>query len=274
MTKPWIALVCAIAGLVTIEGFLAINAIAEGIYNCNPDPYYPEMCSGQAMASFAILIGPWVVATYLLARREAIGPFACVVMGLMWWLALIAAAVLYEYVRPSPKLPAGQADPFSGFWADFLMYGLTAVLVIGLLTAVFGFAMQAVIRARRRRRPESLGEKAQGIARKGRGPVVGALILTTLATAGVVVSSHFVESSPVGDEMVQVVVSKVDIPPRTDLDELVKDDQLKMIYVPERVVLDGTVTSVDQLQDRRNTVAILAGELILAGRLKIGAGAT
>jgi hypothetical protein len=55
---------------------------------------------------------------------------------------------------------------------------------------------------------------------------------------------------------------------------LVKDDQLKMIYVPERVVLDGTVTSVDQLQDRRNTVAILAGELILAGRLKIGAGAT
>jgi hypothetical protein len=78
------------------------------------------------------------------------------------------------------------------------MYGLTAVLVIGLLTAVFGFAMQAVIPARRRRRPGSLGEKAQGIVRKGRGPVVGALILTTLATAGVVVSSHLVESSPVG----------------------------------------------------------------------------
>jgi hypothetical protein len=80
------------------------------------------------MASFAILIGPWLVATYLLARREAIGPFACVFMGLMWWLAFAAAAVLYEYVRPSPKLPTGQADPFSGFWAGFLMYGLTAVL--------------------------------------------------------------------------------------------------------------------------------------------------
>jgi hypothetical protein len=58
MTERWIALVCAIAGLTMAEGFLVINSIAEGIYNCNPDPYYPEMCSGQAMASFAILICP------------------------------------------------------------------------------------------------------------------------------------------------------------------------------------------------------------------------
>jgi hypothetical protein len=268
MTKRWIALVCAIAGLTMVEGFLVINSIADGIYNCNPDPYYPEMCSGQAMAGFAILIGPWLVATYLLARREAIGPFACVFMGLMWWLAFAAAAVLYEYVRPSPKLPAGQAHPFSGFWADFLMYGLTAVLVIGLLTAVFGFAMQAVIRARRRRRPKSTDEKAQGIGRKGRGPVVGALILTTLATAVVVVSSHLVDSSPVGDEMVLVVVSKVDIPVRTDLDQLIKDGRFRVICVPETVVVDGAVTSVDQLSDGHNRVAILAGEQIPVARIK------
>jgi hypothetical protein len=268
MTKRWIALACAIAGLTMAEGFIVINSIAEGIYNCNPDPYYPEMCSGQATASFAILIGPWLVATYLLARREAIGPFACVFMGLMWWLAFAAAAVLYEYVRPSPKLPAGQADPFSGFWADFLMFGLTAVLVIGLLTAVFGFAMQAVIRACRGRRPEILGEKSQGIVRKGRGPVVGALILTTLATAGVVVSSHLVESSPAGDEMVQVVVSKVDIPARTDLNQLIKDDQFEFIEVPVSVVVDGTLTSVDQLRDGHNRRPILAGELVLAARIK------
>jgi hypothetical protein len=251
------------------EGFLVINSIAEGIYNCNPDPYYPEMCSGQAMGSFAILIGPWLVATYLLARREAIGPFACVFMGLMWWLAFAAAAVFYEYVRPSPKLPAGQAHPFSGFWADFLMYGLTAVLVIGLLTAVFGFAMQGVIRARRRRRSGSLGEKAQGIVRKGRGPVVRGLILTTLATAGVVVSSHLVESSPVGDEMVQVVVSKVDIPPRTDLDVLIKDGQFKIIEVPEEAVVGCcAVTRVHQLRHRHNSVAILTGELIVWSRIE------
>jgi hypothetical protein len=251
------------------EGFLLINSIAEGIYNCNPDPYYPEMCSGQAMASFAILIGPWIVATYLLARREGIGPFACVFMGLIWWVGLVAAAVVYEYVRPSPKLPAGQADTFSGFWADFLMYGLTAVLVIGLLTAAFGFAMQGVIRARRRRRPESLGEKAQGIVRKGRGPVVGALILTTLATAGVVVSLHLVESSPVGDEMVQVVVSKVDIPPRTDLDELIKDGQFKIIGVPEDAVGGCcAVTRIHQLRHMHNSEAILSGELIVWSRIE------
>jgi hypothetical protein len=39
MTKRWIALVCAISGLTMAEGFLVINSIAEGIYNCNPDPY-------------------------------------------------------------------------------------------------------------------------------------------------------------------------------------------------------------------------------------------
>jgi hypothetical protein len=189
-------------------------------------------------------------------------------MGLMWWLGFAATAVLYGYVRPSPKLPAGQADPFSGFWADFLMYGLTAVLVIGLLTAVFGFAMQAVIRARRRRRPKSLGEKEQGIVRKGRGPVVGVLIVTTLATAGVVVSSHLVESSPVGVEMVQVVVSEVDIPRRTDLDELIKVDEFRIIQVPEGVVVKGAITSIDELRDAHNRVVILAGEQIPVARIK------
>jgi hypothetical protein len=41
------------------------------------------------------------------------------------------------------------------------------------------------------------------------------------------------------------------------------------ILVPEDAAADGTVTSVDQLKDRRNTVAIVAGEPILAGPLKI-----
>jgi hypothetical protein len=81
MTKRQIALVCAIAGLTMVEGFLTINAIAEGFYNCNPDPYHSETCLGQVTANFAVLIGPWLVATYLLARGEAIVLFACLLLG-------------------------------------------------------------------------------------------------------------------------------------------------------------------------------------------------
>jgi Flp pilus assembly protein CpaB len=60
----------------------------------------------------------------------------------------------------------------------------------------------------------------------------------------------------------------VDIPAGTDLNQLIKDDQFKLIEVPLDVVDDGTVTSVDQLSHRRTRVAIQAGEPILAGWLK------
>ena len=92
--------------------------------------------------------------------------------------------------------------------------------------------------------------------------------MTTLATAGVVVSSHLVESSPVGVEMVQVVVSEVDIPRRTDLDELIKVDEFRIIQVPEGVVVKGAITSIDELRDAHNRVVILAGEQIPVARIK------
>jgi hypothetical protein len=64
-----------------------------------------------------------------------------------------------------------------------------------------------------------------------------------------------------------VVVSKVDVPARTDLNELIKDDQFMIILLPARVV-DGAVSSMDQLRDGRNRLAILAGELIRASEIK------
>ena len=48
---------------------------------------------------------------------------------------------------------------------------------------------------------------------------------------------------------------------------MIKDEQFKVIYVPESVVLDGAVTSVHQLRNRHNSVKILAGELILVARI-------
>ena len=104
---------------------------------------------------------------------------------------------------------------------------------------------------------------------KGRGLVVFlALILATLATAGVFMYSRGVqEEAKTGGTMAQVVVSKVDVPARTDLDQLIKDDQFKIIQVPENVVVDGAVTSLDQLAGKSNSVAILAGEQIPGARI-------
>jgi pilus assembly protein CpaB len=104
---------------------------------------------------------------------------------------------------------------------------------------------------------------------KGRGLVVFlALILATLATAGVFMYSRGVqEEANTGGTMVQVVVSKVDLPARTDLDQWIKDDQFRIIEVPASVVVDGAVTSVDQLAGKNNSVAILAGEQIPVARI-------
>jgi pilus assembly protein CpaB len=104
---------------------------------------------------------------------------------------------------------------------------------------------------------------------KGRGLVVFlALILATLATAGVFMYSRGVkEEANTGGTMVPVVVTKVDIPARSDLDQLIKDDQFRIIEVPASVVVDGAVTSVDQLAGKNNSVAILAGEQIPVARI-------
>lgn len=101
---------------------------------------------------------------------------------------------------------------------------------------------------------------------KGRGLVVVlALIMATIATVGVYMYTNAPEE-PAG-EQVPVVVSKVDIPARSDLGALVKDDQFKIIQVPKDAVVDGAVTSIDQLKDKHNSVAILAGEQIPVARI-------
>jgi pilus assembly protein CpaB len=104
---------------------------------------------------------------------------------------------------------------------------------------------------------------------KGRGLVVFlALILATLATAGVFMYSRGVkEEAKTGGTMAQVVVSKVDIPARTDLDQLIKDEEFRIIEVPETAVVDGAITSVDQLRGKNNSAAILPGEQIPEARI-------
>jgi pilus assembly protein CpaB len=104
----------------------------------------------------------------------------------------------------------------------------------------------------------------------GRGLVVVlALVMATLATVGVFM---YTQGAPQeAPEMVPVVVSKVDIPANADLSAMIKDDQFKIIQVPQVAVVDGAITSIDQLKDRQNSVAILAGEQIPVARI-VGEG--
>jgi len=103
---------------------------------------------------------------------------------------------------------------------------------------------------------------------KGRGLVVVlALIMATLATAGVWLYTNGQKPTNVGT-MVPVVVSKVDIPANTDLNELIKADQFKIIQLPETALVDGAITSVDQLRDKHNSLAVLAGEQIPVARIE------
>jgi Flp pilus assembly protein CpaB len=74
----------------------------------------------------------------------------------------------------------------------------------------------------------------------------------------------------INERIVAVLVFDVDIPAGTDLDQVIKNDQLELVRVPADVIVDGTVTSVDQLSHRRTRVAILAGEPILAGGSRTG----
>jgi len=52
------------------------------------------------------------------------------------------------------------------------------------------------------------------------------------------------------------------------LNVLIQDDQFKIIQVPEVAVVEGAVTSVDQLRDKNNSLAILAGEQIPVARIQ------
>jgi pilus assembly protein CpaB len=104
---------------------------------------------------------------------------------------------------------------------------------------------------------------------KGRGLVVVlALILATLATAGVFMYARGVqEEAKTGGEMVPVIVSKVDIPPNSDLNQLIKDDQFKIVEVPTDAVVSDAITSTDEMRDKHNSVSILAGEQIPVARI-------
>ena len=101
--------------------------------------------------------------------------------------------------------------------------------------------------------------------------VVLALILATLATAGVFLYSRGVKQDALeGGEVVQVIVAKVDIPANSDLSALIAQEQFALQELPADAVIEDAVTDLSQLKNRRNSVFILAGEQISASRVEGG----
>ena len=107
---------------------------------------------------------------------------------------------------------------------------------------------------------------------KSRGVVVVlALILATIATAGVFLYSQGVKQDAIkGGDLRDVIVSKVDIAANTEMDELIAADQFELLQVPVDAVVDGAVTDLAQLRGQRNTAFILAGEQIPISRVESG----
>jgi hypothetical protein len=94
------------------------------------------------------------------------------------------------------------------------------------------------------RRPKTC-DRHRWIVTKGRWLVFAALILATLATAWVGLSydrgvDYGIQTGP---PLVALTVFNVDVPAGTDLDQLIKEDQLRIMQVPPDAVGDGTVTS-------------------------------
>ena len=101
--------------------------------------------------------------------------------------------------------------------------------------------------------------------------VVLALVLATLATVGVFLYSQGVkEDAKTGGDLLTVIVSKVDIQVNTDLNPLLDQGQFTTLEVPQDALVQGAITDVSQLRDRKNNAFILAGEQIPLSRVEGG----
>lgn len=109
---------------------------------------------------------------------------------------------------------------------------------------------------------------------RSRGLVVAiAVVLAVLAAAGVIVYTNNLKDSVTEENTTAVVVSKSDIPANTPLGPLVDAETFTIINVPNAAVVQGAVTSIDELRTETATAPIFANEQIPVDRLSSGEGA-
>jgi Flp pilus assembly protein CpaB len=101
--------------------------------------------------------------------------------------------------------------------------------------------------------------------------VVLALILATVATVGVFLYSQGVkEDARTGGSLVEVIVSSDDIPANTDLNSVISQGGFITKEIPQDSLVEGAITEISQLRNRRNNVFIVAGEQIPLSRVQGG----
>ncbi len=101
--------------------------------------------------------------------------------------------------------------------------------------------------------------------------VVLALILATLATVGVFLYSRGVkEEAREGTDLVSVVVSEVDIPANSDLNQFIRDGRFTTVEIGQEALIDDAITEISQLENLRNSVVIFAQEQIPLARVQGG----
>jgi pilus assembly protein CpaB len=98
---------------------------------------------------------------------------------------------------------------------------------------------------------------------------VAAFLLAVIATVAVFLYVNGVrDEAEGGGEQVEVVVSTVDLPAGADLDEAIADGSFTTATIAEDDVVEGVVSSLDDLEGRVTRYPILAGEQITTARLQ------
>ncbi|MFN2545510.1 MAG: Flp pilus assembly protein CpaB [Actinomycetota bacterium] len=105
---------------------------------------------------------------------------------------------------------------------------------------------------------------------KSRGMVgLVAFLLAGVATMAVFLYVHGVKQNvETKTAEISVIVSKADIPAGSRMDSLIDSGSFTSQSIPRTAVVDGAVTSLQQLRGRVTSVPILAGEQIPAARLQ------
>jgi Flp pilus assembly protein CpaB len=107
---------------------------------------------------------------------------------------------------------------------------------------------------------------------RSRGLVVAiAVVLAIVAAAAVILYTNGVKNDAVtGGALSVVVVSKQDIAANTNLTPLIEEGAFTELSVPTDAVVDGAVTSQNELRGQTTTAPILANEQIASARLSGG----
>jgi Flp pilus assembly protein CpaB len=106
---------------------------------------------------------------------------------------------------------------------------------------------------------------------RSRGLVVAiAVVLAVLAAVGVIVYTNQVKTDAVAQDSTEVLVPDQDITTGTQLNPLIDSGVFNPVLVPNDALVDGAVTSVDQLRDQTTSAPVYANEQIPLSRLATG----